>query len=99
VGGLARLRASPARPAGNSLRVRTITAGVPLRDPRDLARVEAALGVLERARQRFTAEGYEVQTLRITTPPFLAHADARTRDAALAPLQALDDLTTTRGCG
>lgn len=96
-GRLAPLRAAPARSAANPLRVRTITAGVPLRDPRDLARVEAALGVLERARQRFMEEGYEVQTLRITTPAFLAHADARTRDAALAPLQALDALTTARG--
>jgi uncharacterized protein len=93
---VAPLRASPARSAANPLRVRTITAGVPLRNPRALAPIDAALGVLERARQRFVEEGYEVQTLRITTPPFLAQADARTRDAALAPLQALDDVTTAR---
>lgn len=88
---------APTRPnAPHPLRVRTITAGVALTSFTDLGRVEAAIGVLERARRVFQAENYEVQTIRVATPPLLAMADERARAAALAPLQALDQLAVAR---
>ena len=80
-----------------ALRVRTITAGVGVRSPTELQRVETTIATLERAKRAFEDEDYEVQTLRIATPPLLAGSNDRSRDAALAQLQALDDLTASRG--
>lgn len=80
-----------------ALRVRTITAGVGLRSPTELQRVETAIAMLERAKRVFEGEDYEVQTLRIATPPLLARSNERGRDAALVQLRALDDLTASRG--
>ena len=80
-----------------AVRVRTITAGVGLRSAAELERVETAIAGLERARRVFESEGYEVQTLRVATPPLLAGLDDRRREAALAQLRALDDLTASRG--
>jgi uncharacterized protein (UPF0210 family) len=90
------LRATKARAAARPLRIRTITAGVGLRDLADLRKVEAAMALLGRARRVFEADDYEIQTLRVATPPLLAGADDRTREAALAQLQALDELAVAR---
>ena len=73
-----------------SLRVRTITAGVNLKDAADLGPVESATAALLRGKQAFVDAGYEVQTLRIATNPFLSGLDARAREKSLAALQALD---------
>ena len=75
-----------------SLRIRTITAGVGLSNPTDLAQVEAAIALLRRAQRIFEADNYEIQTLRIATPPLMAEVDDRAREAALPQLQALDRL-------
>lgn len=83
---------APAR----SLRVRAITAGFGLKSLDDLAPIETAIAKLERARRVFEAEDYEVQTLRIATPPLMAGASERTREAALTGLQALDRLSAAR---
>ena len=56
----------PRRPQGpqtRALRIRTITAGVGLRSPTELQRVETAIAMLERAKRVFQGEDYEVQTL------------------------------------
>jgi uncharacterized protein (UPF0210 family) len=90
------LRGIKAPQAARSLRIRAITAGVGLRSPADLTRVETAIGFLERAKQVFEADDYEVQTLRVATPPLMAEANERTREAALAQLQALDELAVAR---
>lgn len=74
------------------LRVRTITAGVELADATQLDRIERAVAVLKRGRQVYEAAGYEVETVRIATNPFLAGADARAREKSLSALQALDRL-------
>jgi uncharacterized protein (UPF0210 family) len=73
-----------------SLRVRTITAGVNLRDASDLGPIEAAIAAVTRGKQAFVDAGYEVQTLRIATNPFLSGLDARARERSLDALQALD---------
>ena len=56
------------------LRVRTLTAGVDIADASHLDRIESAIAVLKRGRKMFEAAGYEVQTTRIATNPFLASA-------------------------
>ena len=59
-------------PSSRLLRIRTLTAGVPLTTLDDLAPVRAALDGLTRARDRCVAAGYEVQTIRIALPPLIA---------------------------
>jgi uncharacterized protein (UPF0210 family) len=81
---------APAQAATRGVTVRAITAGVALERLSDRAAVERALHTLARARKRFEAEGYEVQTTRITLPPRIAALDARQRHAALDDLRAID---------
>jgi uncharacterized protein len=81
----------------NPLRVRTITAGTTLPDLSKLERVEAAIGDLRRARQRFVDAGYEVQTIRIALDPVLANLDARRREQALPHLVEIDELAASNG--
>jgi uncharacterized protein (UPF0210 family) len=76
----------PVRP----FRARTITAGVGLETAKKLDRLEAAMSLLERGKRFFEADGYEVETLRVATPPLVADLRGSARDAALADLQALD---------
>jgi uncharacterized protein len=83
--------------AARALRIRTITAGVGLRSPTDLTPVEAAIALLDRAKHVFEADEYEVQTLRVATPPIMTEANERTREVALAQLQALDELAVAHG--
>src|SRR6266850_4864575 len=70
------------------VRIRTITAGVPLRTPEDRAPFERAIALLARARTRVEAAGYELQTVRIATQPMLAGADPDSRKQALPALEA-----------
>ena len=81
----------PARDAaGPGFRIRTITAGINLRSPTDMEGPQAALAALKRAKRAVADAGYEVQTLRIATQPFLEGASSRGRADALPSLQALD---------
>jgi hypothetical protein len=86
------LAASAPPLAGQSRRfkVRTITAGVNLKSPGDLAVIELAIGFLQRARRQFEHAGYEVQTLRIATQPLPQYLAGRWREQALADLRKLD---------
>jgi len=87
-------RRAPVRSPGVGFRVRTITAGTTLGDPRDHAPVDAALAFLARARRSFADAGYEVQTVRVATQPLVAGLGPRERAAALPALQALDRTVT-----
>src|SRR2546426_5382109 len=78
------------QPAGPGFRIRTITAGITLRKPADMEGPAAALTFLQRAKRAVTDAGYEVQTLRIATQPFLEGAGSRARADALPSLQGLD---------
>jgi uncharacterized protein len=78
-------------------RIRTITAGVGVTKPADFRRIEAAIGLLERTRKVFEGYEYEVQTIRVATPPLLADSTPQAREAALRHLKTLDDLATERG--
>ncbi len=86
-----------ARARKRSLRIRTITAGVGLENSTGRTRVETAIALLERAKKSFEADDYEVQTLRVATPPIMAEADDRAREAALAPLRALEATARREG--
>jgi uncharacterized protein (UPF0210 family) len=90
------LRAGRGPASARSLRIRTITAGVGLRDLADLTRIETAIGLLERAKKVFEADDYEVQTLRVATPPIMAGSKGRAREGALAQLKVLDELAVAR---
>ena len=88
----------PARdPAGPGFRIRTITAGTKLRDPGDMEALQAAFNFLKTAKQALADAGYEVQTLRIATQPFLEEAGSRARAGALSALQALDRTVVAAG--
>ena len=93
----ARPQGPPVVSGARLLRIRTLTAGVPLASLNDLAPVQAALDALGRARQRCVAAGYEVQTIRIALPPLIAAMSPEAREAARPALVALDALVAARG--
>src|ERR1043166_7925169 len=77
-------------------RIRTITAGVNLKNTTDLATVESAIVFLEQARKKFTDEGYEIQTLRIATQSLPEYLNGKARAAALADLKAIDRVVSAK---
>jgi uncharacterized protein (UPF0210 family) len=80
-----------------TFRVRTITAGIRLPSLKDPRPVQQAIARLQRGKQAFEAAGYEVQTLRITTQPFLSTLTESERDLLLHALQALDQVVAEAG--
>jgi hypothetical protein len=88
---------SASAPASRGVRVRTITAGIAIDSIADRGAVERALGALARARARFEAEGYEVQTTRVTTPPVIAALDTKARQNALSAIADVDALVASKG--
>ena len=84
-------------PADPGFRIRTITAGTTLRAPADTERLHAALTFLKSAKRAVADAGYEVQTVRIATQPFLEGATTRARADALPALQALDRTMVAEG--
>jgi uncharacterized protein len=92
---IAAAMASPLLPsvasAPRQFRVRTVTAGIPMAKVDDVARFDAALGFLNRARQAFVREQFEVQTVRIATQPLAEYLSGWRAPNAIAALRALDD--------
>jgi uncharacterized protein (UPF0210 family) len=86
-----------AEQAANLFRIRTLTAGTPLKSLGDLHTIESALDFLSGARRRFEAAGFEVQTVRIALNPLLMGMSSAARMDALKDLQALDALVSARG--
>src|SRR6266513_1461905 len=83
-------------PKSHRFRIRTITAGVNLRNTSDLATVESAIGFLQKAKKKFEDEGYEIQTLRIATQPLPEYLNSKSRAAALADLKAIDGVVSAK---
>lgn len=82
---------SPNLTAGaGGFRIRTITAGVPMRNVSDLAALEEAVEFLKQSRQRYEALGYEVQTVRVATQPLAEYSPEWLSDKGLAALAELD---------
>src|SRR5712692_5066694 len=75
-------------------KIRTITAGVNLKNTSDLATAESAIGFLQRAKKKFEDEGYEIQTLRIATQPLPEYLNGKSRAEALADLKAIDGVVS-----
>ena len=83
--------------SGKSLRVRTITAGVSLDNASQADRFEKAIATLKRGRAMFEQAGYEVETTRIATNPFVAGLSTAERDKVLPRLEALDRIAAESG--
>lgn len=81
----------------NPLRIRTVTAGLPLADLSDLSRLDATLARLVRARSYFESLDFEVQTLRIATSSCVADLAPAELAASLEPLQELDRRVSDAG--
>ena len=82
--------------AGHRFRIRTITAGVNLESTSDLRTLESAIEFLQRAKKRFEADGYEIQTVRIATQPLPEYLKGKSRSAVLADLKKIDELVSAR---
>jgi hypothetical protein len=78
-------------------KIRTVTAGVNLKNTSDLVTVESAIGFLQKARKRLEDEGYEIQTLRIATQPLPEYLNGKSRGAALADLRKIDEAIAAKG--
>lgn len=91
------ITSTPVAVVEHSFRIRTITAGINLSNLASLSGVEAALLALERARTLCIEQGYEVQTIRIATTPFVSTLSPRERQAALVHLVLLDELVDSHG--
>src|SRR6266550_1918834 len=83
-------------PKSHRFRIRTITAGVNLKNTSDLVTVESAIGFLQRAKKKFEDEGYEIQTLRIATQPLPDYLNGKSRAVALADLRAIDGVVSAK---
>jgi len=71
-------------------KIRTITAGINLKNTSDLSTVESAISFLQRARKKLEDGGYEIQTLRIATQPLPDYLKAKSRQEAQEDLRKLD---------
>src|ERR1044072_4424615 len=91
------LAASNAKAASKPLRVRTITAGLELTQRGETKRLDNTLDFLAAAKRTFVNAGYEVQTLRIATNPWLSWASPRDREQLLTRVRELDKIVTERG--
>ena len=79
------------------VRVRTITAGLELSPRGESQRIESTLDFLADAKRAFVNAGYEVQTLRLATNPWLAGASSGDRQKLLARVRELDKIASERG--
>ncbi len=93
---LAPMQSEPRAQSRYRFKIRTITAGVNLRSTGDAATLRSAIEFLERAKKKFEAAGYEIQTLRIATQPFSEYLGSRPRNSAIDDLKALDREVSAR---
>jgi uncharacterized protein (UPF0210 family) len=91
------LAASNDKFASRPVRVRTITAGLELSPRGESQRIESTLDFLADAKRSFVNAGYEVQTLRLATNPWLAGASPRDRQQLLTRVRELDKIASERG--
>jgi len=91
------LAASNDKSVSKPVRVRTITAGLELSPRGESPRIESTLDFLADAKRALVNAGYEVQTLRLATNPWLAGGSPSERQQLLARVRELDKLVTERG--
>ncbi|MFC0773313.1 DUF711 family protein [Terrimonas alba] len=80
-----------------NFRIRTITAGVTLKNLSDTLTIIRAANFLKQAQKEFRDAGYEVQTLRIATSNLYSWLNGYSLIEALPFLKALDDIVTRNG--
>jgi len=86
--------AQPA-PENSNPKVRAITAFVRIDRTNFMKQIEDTVVVLRRAESEFKSNGYEVETVRITTQPLAELVSGLSEEQALAFLKNLDDLSAT----
>lgn len=91
------LAASNDQSAAKPVRVRTITAGLELSPRGESQRLDSTIRFLAEAKRVFVSAGYEVQTLRLATNPWLAGTSASERQQLLGRVRELDKLVTEHG--
>jgi uncharacterized protein (UPF0210 family) len=72
--------------------IRTITAGVTLKDLGDTTTFLNAISFLKQAEKKYQANGYTIQTLRIATNNFTIYAGDRPYGSALPYLKKIDSI-------
>lgn len=77
--------------------IRTITAGVTMKNLNDTASIRQAITFLKQAQKTFTDKGYVVQTLRISTQPFHQYLNGTSYDNSLTPLATIDKMLDENG--
>ena len=80
-----------------TFRIRTITAGVTLKNLSDTQSLNQAVSFLKQAKKEFTDAGYEVQTLRIATSNLYTYLNNYSLEDALPFLKAFDDIAIRNG--
>jgi uncharacterized protein (UPF0210 family) len=80
-----------------NFRIRTITAGVTLRDLSDTLTINRAVSFLKQAQREFTNAGYEVQTIRIATSNLYTHLNNSSLKESLPFLKTFDNIATRNG--
>jgi hypothetical protein len=81
-------------PGADAAKVRTITLGIPLTNSEFRQPVTEATSFLELAKKKVTSLGYEVQTLRVTTPPCGNYLKGMAAREIVTWGQALDEAAT-----
>lgn len=76
-------------------RIRTITAGVNLKNTSDTGAIKSAVTFLQNAKRVFEDAGYEVQTLRIATQPLPEYLNGLALSDAISALKTLDQLVVS----
>src|SRR5215470_2772378 len=79
------------------LRIRTLTAGITVRDAADGKPIDDALAFLANAKQRAADAGYEIQTIRVALNPILCDVPSHERHNVLPALIDLDRRVAAAG--
>ena len=74
-------------------RIRTITAFVRIQPSEPRSQIEPAVSMLRQAKAAFESGGYEVQTTRVTTQPFVQYVGGRSATEALKLIKSLDEMS------
>ncbi len=77
-------------------RIRTITAGVTLKDITDTTSIIKTIEFLEKSKQIFIEKGYEVQTIRISTQNLHELVSGKLNESTIAHLKRMDKIVVRK---
>lgn len=80
-----------------NFRIRTITAGVTIKNLSDTSTINLAVAFLKKAEKQFINAGYEVQTLRIATSNLYTYLKGHSLNETLPSLKKFDDIAVRNG--